>query len=63
MAIERLHALAAPGIAGRAARRSAPAPAEGLPQSRGALDTTWPASVVTAPPDAFWKGSGMSTFC
>ena len=27
------------------------------------LDTTWPASFVTAAPSAFWNGSGMSTFC
>ena len=35
--------------------------ADGLPQSPSALDTTWPRSVVTAPPDAFWNGIGMST--
>jgi len=37
-------------------------PAEGLPHGPIPLETTWPATVVTAPPLAFWKGSGMSTF-
>ncbi len=36
-------------------------PADGLPQSARLVDTTWPPSVVTAPPAPFWKGSGMST--
>ena len=36
-------------------------PADGLPQSARLVDTTWPLSVVTAPPAPFWKGSGMST--
>ena len=35
----------------------------GLPQVAAVLDSTCPASVVTAPPAAFWNGSGMSTFC
>src|SRR4051794_28156204 len=39
------------------------APAEGLPHGAALLASTWPLSVVTAPPAAFWKGSGMSTFC
>ena len=39
------------------------APAEGLPHGAALLDSTCPASVVTAPPVAFWNGSGMSTFC
>src|SRR4051794_34816472 len=39
------------------------APADGLPQTAALLDSTWPDSVVTAPPAAFWKGSGMSTRC
>jgi hypothetical protein len=38
-------------------------PADGLPQLAIRLDTTCPASVVTAEPAAFWNGSGMSTFC
>ena len=39
------------------------APIDWSPQVAALLDTTCPASVVTAPPAAFWKGSGMSTFC
>src|SRR5258708_14641338 len=38
------------------------APAEGLPHGAALLDNTCPASVVTAPPVAFWNGSGMSAF-
>src|SRR5262245_61861965 len=39
------------------------APFDGLPHGAALLDSTCPASVVTAPPVAFWNGSGMSTFC
>src|SRR5690242_2322257 len=39
------------------------APLDGLPHGAALLDSTWPASVVTEPPCAFWKGNGMSTFC
>src|SRR5258705_2585545 len=39
------------------------APFDGLPHGAALLDNTCPASVVTAPPAAFWNGSGMSTFC
>jgi hypothetical protein len=37
--------------------------ADGLPQSPNPLDTTCPLWVLTAPPDAFWNGIGMSTCC
>src|SRR5262245_34258700 len=39
------------------------APLDGLPHGADLLDSTCPDSVVTAPPLAFWNGSGMSTFC
>ena len=38
-------------------------PADGLPHGAMSCATTVPASVVTAPPPAFWKGSGMSICC
>jgi hypothetical protein len=38
-------------------------PTDELPQNPRSLDSTWPPSVRTAPPVAFWKGSGMSTLC
>ena len=50
-----------PGSAGFGAAVNTP-PADGLPQSASVLEVTCPASVVTAPPAAFWNGSGMSTF-
>ena len=36
-------------------------PADGLPQSAMRVDDTVAASVLTAPPEPFWNGSGMST--
>ena len=57
-----LHTLPAAGRRRRGAAVST-APTDGLPQSATELDRTCPASVVTAPPAAFWKGSGMSAFC
>ena len=57
-----LHASAPSPCAGTGSAVST-APADGLPQVPRLVDTTWPPSVVTAPPWAFWKGSGMSTFC
>ena len=33
------------------------------PHGAALVDCTWPDSVVTAPPAAFWYGSGISTFC
>src|ERR1700712_5941593 len=35
------------------------APTDGLPHAAVAVDRTWPGSVVTAPPDAFWYGRGV----
>ena len=50
-----------PGAAGAGGQRGRPP--TGCRSGAALLDSTWPASVVTAPPAAFWNGSGMSTFC
>src|SRR5690349_14571148 len=50
-----------PGGAGSGSAVST-APLDGLPHDAALLDSTWPPSVVTDPPAAFWNGNGMSTF-
>ena len=60
---QRLHAMAVVALAPVPVPSSAPRPPTGSPHGAALLDSTCPASVVTAPPAAFWKGSGMSTFC
>ena len=60
---QRVHARGVLGLGRRRRLRHHRADIGWPPQSALPVDSTWPASVVTAPPAAFWNGSGMSTFC